>query len=490
MNNSNTSSAQQLHPAEIEILSYTNENPSSQNTGKLLSDIAHNVEAADFQSLAFRYLGEELTTASGDPRLPTQKEAAVIIAEHFKDTLEKKSHGVAILNGNLHLYGRDHWVEVSEHQAQRALGEFAESIGHKVQDARFYGMREMFFKQIMTVAPLIERPPDKTIVNFGNGTLVIESQSEHLSPHDKEDAFTYVLPFQYDPDAQAPLFQNYLNRVLPDAECQTVMAEFFGWIFLRDLKLEKMLMLYGYGHNGKSVIFDILNALLGEENISHIGMDSLKTPESRLPIVGKLLNYGSEVSGKVDPDIIKRAASGEAMEFRKRYGDPFTTDSYSRLAFNANNLPPDVEHTDGYFRRFLIIPFEEKITEEEKDPDLANKIITTELPGVMNWILTGMKRLRHARKFSPCPKSDACLNVYRHESDTVAQFLDEESYVPCLESRISKQELFGRYREYCHLNGYKSLGKRKFNERLSSHHRFQGGKHGDIGYFWNLKQIS
>ena len=90
MNNSNTSSAQQLHPAEIEILSYTNENPSSQNTGKLLSDIAHNVEAADFQSLAFRYLGEELTTASGDPRLPTQKRQRSSLLNTLKTLLKKR----------------------------------------------------------------------------------------------------------------------------------------------------------------------------------------------------------------------------------------------------------------------------------------------------------------------------------------------------------------------------------------------------------------
>ncbi len=43
--------------------------------------------------------------------------------------------------------------------------------------------------------------------------------------------------------------------------------------------------------------------------------------------------------------------------------------------------------TEGYFKRFLIILFEQVIADEEKDPDLANKIIEQESSGVMNWIL-------------------------------------------------------------------------------------------------------
>lgn len=455
---------------------------------KTLHNLFEFIDQIPLEALALTYLGEELKNANGEDRHPTQKEAAVIITEHFMHTLDMRDHGIAMLNGTLHFYHKDHWLEVTSSEAQRALGEFAEAIGHKVTEARYFRVRETLLSQILTTAPMIERPSGQTLVNFSNGTLHINHDQESLVPHEKADAFTYVLPFSYEPTASAPKFQKYINRVLPDQQCQTVLAEFFGWIFLRDLKIEKMLMLYGHGHNGKSVLFDIITALLGNENISHIGMDSLKTPESRLPLVGKLLNYGSEVAGTVKPDIVKKAASGEPMEFRKLYGDTFTTDNYSRLAFNANNLPPDVEHTEGYFRRFLIIPFEQTITAEEKDPDLASKIIANEMPGVMNWILDGMKRLRTARKFSPCAKSDECLGRYQHESDTTAQFLDEENYKQCVEMRISKLELFGRYREYCSLNGYKSLGKRKFNDRLGTHHRIQGGKHGDIGYFWHLTQ--
>jgi putative DNA primase/helicase len=54
---------------------------------------------------------------------------------------------------------------------------------------------------------------------------------------------TYQLPFEYNPKAQAPLFEQYLNRVLPEKEKQLILAEYLGFLFIpnrsKDLKEEK-----------------------------------------------------------------------------------------------------------------------------------------------------------------------------------------------------------------------------------------------------------
>ncbi len=50
--------------------------------------------------------------------------------------------------------------------------------------------------------------------------------------------------------------------------------EYIGWIFT-PLKLEKVLFLYGSGKNGKSVFVDIVEALLGKENISHESLSDM-----------------------------------------------------------------------------------------------------------------------------------------------------------------------------------------------------------------------
>lgn len=452
-----------------------------------LTTLVRDIEPADFSDLAEVYLGARLRDADGKERLPQRTEALVIIADHFREILEAKASGIARLNGQLHLYVGDHWKPLENDESQTVLGNFAQALGHRTSDSRHYRFREELRRQVESVSPPISQPGNQSMVNFANGTLHITGEGEDLRGHAKKDGLTYALPFSYDPEARCPLFDRYLNRVLPDEECQTVVMEFLGWIFLRELKLEKMLVLYGSGHNGKSVLFDVISDLLGEANVSALSLESLKSPEKRIPLLGKLLNYGSELSGNVSPDTLKKASSGEPLEFRRLYGDPFTSTDYARLAFNANNLPTETEITDGYFRRFLIIPFEQIISQEEKDPDLARKISASELPGVMNRVLAGMKQLRKNRKFSPCAIADECLKDYQLESDNVAQFLREDEWVADPTETIAKGEFYQLYKDFCLLSGFHALGIKNFTCRLKKHHHIQEKKSGSVRY-WHLSQ--
>ncbi|HRQ86388.1 MAG TPA: DNA primase, partial [Flavobacteriales bacterium] len=74
-----------------------------------------------------------------------------------------------------------------------------------------------------------------------------------------------------DPEATAPKFQAYLDKVQPDKDRQMILAESVAHVFINTatLKLEKVPLLYGTGANGKSVFFDVVNALLGgDANVS------------------------------------------------------------------------------------------------------------------------------------------------------------------------------------------------------------------------------
>src|SRR5690606_17922094 len=152
-------------------------------------------------------------------------------------------------------------------------------------------------------------------------------------------------------------------------------AEFLGYVFIKHgskrLKEEKALILYGNGANGKSVFFEVVSALLGTENTSNFSLESLTETNSynRAMIANKLVNYGSEINGKLESSFFKQLVSGEPIEARLPYGQPFTMKQYAKLIFNCNELPKDVEHTNAYFRRFLIIPFDVTIPPQEQDKD-------------------------------------------------------------------------------------------------------------------------
>jgi putative DNA primase/helicase len=312
-----------------------------------------------------------------------------------------------------------------------------------------------------------------TKVNLNNGTFIFSTTGSYLRDFDKADFLRYKLSFGYDLSAQCPKFDAYLNRVLPDIEKQQVIAEYLGYVFIRNsvLKLEKSLILYGSGANGKSVFFEIVQKLLGSSNVSNFTLQSLTDPSgyTRSMLTGKLVNYASEISSKMNPTLFKQLVSGEPVEARMIYGKPFILRDYARFIFNTNVLPKDLEHNTGFFRRFIIIEFDQTISDEEKNPMLANEIIQEELPGVFKWILDGLKRLLEQKDFSKCAAALQAVERYRKDSDSVALFLEDGNYAPSKDDRISLKEFFSLYREFCKDSNYMCCSNKAFSQRLTSY---------------------
>jgi putative DNA primase/helicase len=228
-----------------------------------------------------------------------------------------------------------------------------------------------------------------------------------------------------------------------------------------------MLILYGTGANGKSVFFEIINALLGTQNISNYSLQSLTNDNGyfRAKIANKLVNYASEINGKLETDIFKQMASGEPIEARLPYGEPFILNEYAKLIFNCNDLPKDVEHTNAFFRRFLIIGFDVTIPEDKQDKQLANKIIESELSGVFNWILSGLERVLQQKKFSKCEAVDNARSDYEKQSDSVKMFIEDFEYSTSTDYTTIK-DLYFQYKEYCIEDGFRNVNKSNFMKRL------------------------
>jgi putative DNA primase/helicase len=305
-----------------------------------------------------------------------------------------------------------------------------------------------------------------------NGTFVISPEGNFMKPFDSKDFLTHQLPFAYDKDADCPIFDAYLSRVLPDVEQQKVLAEYFGYAFIpySTLKLEKAIILVGSGANGKSVLFDVANALFGEGNISNYSLSSLTSKEGyyRARISDKLINYASEISPSMDSTYFKQLVSGEPIEARLPHGAPFVLRDYAKFIFNTNNLPRDVEHNEAFYRRLIILRFNETIPENERDPKLAQRIIATDLPGIFNWVLEGLSRLISNKGFTKSDSIEKEVLEYRQQSDTVYLYMDEKGYEVGEEKKIDVYQLHHDYQEYCKNSGYKPCARKTFNERLKN----------------------
>ena len=402
----------------------------------------------------------------------TERMQIVITISFLLEKADTHQWPLVRYQNSFYVYTGSYWQKIHEDVLRNFLGTAANRIGIHSLIAKHYGFREHLIKQFRSDAYFEPPKQDQssTMINLSNGTFVISPSARYLKPFDKDDFMLYKLSFPFESTASCPKFLSYLNRVLPDVNKQKVLAEFLGYVFLKNsvLKLEKGLILYGDGANGKSVFFEIVLKLLGTDNVSNYTLQSLTDTSgyTRSLLPGKLLNYASEISSKMNPTLFKMLISGEPVEARMIYDKPFLLHDYCKFIFNTNILPKDVEHNEGFFRRFLIIHFDQHIKEEEKNPRLAQEIVETELPGIFNWVLGGLDRIQVQKEFSSCPAADAIISEYRKLSDSVALFIDDAMFEPSLDDFKPLKDLFGAYRMFCQHGNYTACSERTFSDRL------------------------
>lgn len=432
---------------------------------EILQQLIEQFEPLDFEALANPHGAEGFKLNA--------KHYLVLSIENVLQFAEKNRWGLCKNHDFIYLYNGTFWAEIEKETFQKFLGEAAEQMGVAKFSARFYQFREQLFKQFLATAylPTPESNKDTVLINLQNGTFEISPQGTKLRPFDRSDFITHQLPFEYNPQAKAPIFEAYLNRVLPDKERQRVLAEYLGYVFIKHgsrLKLEAALILYGSGANGKSVFFEIVNALLGKQNTTSYSLQELTDVSGyyRAMIANKLVNYASEINGKLEADMFKRMVSGEIIPARLPYGNPMQITQYAKFIFNCNELPKDVEHTPAFFRRWLIIPFDVTIPDNEQDKELHTKIIETELSGVFNWVLEGLNRLLKQKKFSECEAAKQALEQYKTESNSVQMFLNENEYKNSLTNYKLIKDIYPEYRNFCIEDGAKPFQKKNFTKQL------------------------
>lgn len=429
----------------------------------ILSELINKTESIDFREYA------KIT----DEKIKTHKKHYVVsVIEILLKNANRNNFDLCRKNEMIYLFNSEYWENISSENFKDFLGKIALKMGVQKFDAKHFLFKDELYKQFISDAGLneIQESRNTTLINLKNGTFEITPQKQFLRDFKQSDFITYQLPFNYDKGETAPLFDTYLNTVLPEKELQNVLSEYLGYIFIKNsvLKLEKVLLLYGTGANGKSVLFEIMNALLGKENTTSYSLQSLTSENGyhRAMLSNKLLNYASEINGKLETSIFKQLISGEPVEARLPYGNPQIISDYAKFMFNCNELPREVENTNAFFRRFIILPFKVTIPENKQDKELSKKIIDNELSGVFNWVLDGLQRLLKNKKFTQSEIVKNEVLQYQKESDSVLIFLEDENYCISINHSESLKHIYSEYKQYCFDNGYRAVSSKNLSKRL------------------------
>lgn len=322
--------------------------------------------------------------------------------------------------------------------------------------------------------------PDSSIIVLKNGVLRLEDNTFHA--FDRRFKQVTQLDFDYNPKEYPSVWVNKFLRDVLDEDCQKLLQEYMGAIFVdrRKVKIEKMLILYGAGSNGKSVIQSTLIGLLGEDNVKTIGIRDLTCGSERkqnvASINGKRLNYCSEIQTRefgANSDALKALISGEPVEVRTLYMNNYTARNIPLLMANANKIPYIRDISHGLARRIIILPFE-KIIEERNQNKMLARQLRREYAGILNWMLVGRERFKeNGYTFSIPPKVRDLMEDSVANSSTVLRFMREKDFhrvLPDMDIKpkyLKAQALHLMYTKWCRLKGLEEESMRKFGLTLT-----------------------
>lgn len=115
--------------------------------------------------------------------------------------------------------------------------------------------------------------------------------------------------------------------------------------------------------NGKSKFLNYCRELLGDANVSYVELKEFEENRFKAAqLKDKIANIYADISFKrlASTHMIKNLVAGDEISAEEKGERAFPLRSYAKLMFSANDLPASSDTTDGFFRRFFIVPFDKK----------------------------------------------------------------------------------------------------------------------------------
>jgi putative DNA primase/helicase len=370
---------------------------------------------------------------------------------------------ISAWDGNVrYFYGAWHCYSAGVWQPFRGV---ERAIWEKLIDLKFYGIRptaskvssvEKYLQEFLSVDDsLIDNQRD--YINLGNGLFNVETYK--LEPHLREAYMTSQLPFAYDEDADCPHFRKFLSQALVkadglmDFDLQMLLLEGMGYSLTANTDYRVSFWLVGASGTGKSVLINVIQKLAGTSHAA-IDLDELSNSSYQLAdIAGKrLVTFTEPKANSVLADNhYKRIVSQDTIMARQIFGKPFRFVPICKLWGAMNHTPRVIDRSDAVFNRVLIIPMNNAMPEDKKDLRLGEKL-ESELAGIFNMALIGLKRLRRSNGFTKAEQAEQARSEYKTENDIEAAFV-EECCIRDAEAKTNAQALYDAYSSWCRRNG-------------------------------------
>jgi putative DNA primase/helicase len=349
-------------------------------------------------------------------------------------------------------------------------GDAQERVAMKIAAAQTVAAIERLARADRRHAAIVEQwDADPWLLNTPTGTVDLRTGELHC--HEREQHLTKVTAAG--PGGECPLWRRFLDRITDgSSELQAFLQRVIGYCLTGSICEHAMFFLYGTGANGKSVFLFIIAWLLGDyaKTAPASAFTAASTEQHPTDVAGlrgaRFVTAIETEDGRWWAEAkIKSLTGGDSITARFMRQDFFEYVPQFKL-FVAGNHKPGLRNVDEAIRRRLhLIPFTVTIDEQERDPDLAEKL-KAEYSGILQWAIDGC--LMWQRDGLKPPEI-----VRRATSDYLAA---EDAIGRWIEDRCSLGSgywtagatLFANWQQWCDQTGERPESQKRFTQRLEA----------------------
>ncbi len=434
--------------------------------------------------------------------LNTSAEDGSLLLESYGDIRNAKAFAQCACGQFVYVTTRDRWLqwinekwnvcEKDEHvaMAKDVCGRMLTAAGRVFQQNQAQGKRLMqdamaahSLSRITAMLKLTVSEPEMAITDreldcdpylLGVRNGVIDLRTGRHLFNQPEMRITRYCNAGFADDVACPQWLRFLDQIfIQDTEAIECVQRLLGCTLLGLATEEILIICYGHGSNGKSVFSNVVHKIMGGYAIT--APPSLLTarrqddtgPRNDLAALAgaRYVSINEMQAGdRLDEQVVKMLAGREPISARFLHQEFFEFTPSFTPWLRTNHKPIITGLDDGIWRRLVLLPFNRKFTDDEKDPALELKLLE-EQDAILMWMAEGAKLyLQDGIKLSLRMRSE--LGTYRSESDLLGEFLADRT-VPNLEGKEPQSSVYSNYRAWCDGCGVRPLSKKTFTQRLT-----------------------
>jgi len=263
-----------------------------------------------------------------------------------------------------------------------------------------------------------------TWVQFKNG--IFDFKTDEMITPTPEYFSCNVIPHTLGVSEETPILDKIFTEWVGSDKIQ-MLYEIIAFSMIPDYPLQRIFALIGGGSNGKSCYLNVLKNTIGIDNCASVELERLVKTFGTTNLYKKLVCLMGETNfDRIDKTgIIKRLSGNDLIEFEFKGKNIFSAHNYAKLLIATNSLPVSADKTWGFYRRWIVVPFENIFNEKK---DIMEDIPPQEYNNLCFKCLRLIKLIIKQRAFTGEVSVEEKQKEYEKHSNPLLHFIESECF--------------------------------------------------------------